>query len=110
MANTFKLKTITGDPAVAGTPLTAFTATTETVLVGLAVANLLQNSITIDIQMESSTGTNANVYIGKGLPIPSGSSLNALTGKIVMENGDVLKVTSSLDDSMDIALSLMEIT
>ena len=110
MANIFKLKTKTGATEVAGTAQTIFTATTKTVLVGLSVANLISNSITIDIQMESATGTNANVYIGKGLPIPSGSALNALTGKIIMEVNDILKITSSADSSIDIALSLMEIT
>ena len=111
MANIFKLKTSSGAATPAGTAQTIFTATTKTVLVGLSVANLIPNSITIDLQMESSTSGNANsIYIGKGLPVPSGSALNALTGKIIMEVNDVLKVTSSVDNSIDIALSIMEIT
>lgn len=110
MANTFKLVTKTGGSTTATTPITIFTATTKTVLIGLSVANLIPNSITIDLEMDSTTSGNASsIYIGKGLPVPSGSSLNALTGKIIMEINDVLKVTSSADNSIDIALSFMEI-
>ncbi len=110
MANTFKLVTKSGAATSAGTAQTIFTATTKTVLLGISVANIISNSITMDIQMETDTGTNNDVYIGKGIPVPSGASLNALTGKIIMENTDVLKVTASADNSIDVALSLMEIT
>lgn len=111
MANIFKLITKTGTSTTATTPITIFTATTKTVLIGLSVANLIPNSITIDLKMDSTTAGNASsIYIGKGLPVPSGSSLNALTGKIVMDVNDVLKVTSSSDNSIDVALSFMEIS
>ena len=111
MANTFKLKTVSGAATPAGTAITLLTATTRTVLIGLSVANLISNSITIHIQMESTTvGNTPSVYIGKNLPIPSGSALNALTGKIVMEVNDVLKITASSDNAVDLTLSHMEIT
>ena len=111
MANTFKLKTVSGAATSAGTAITLLTATTRTVLIGLSVANLISNSITIHIQLDSTTaGNTPTVYIGKNLPIPSGSALNALTGKIVMEATDVLKITASADNCVDMTLSYMEIT
>jgi hypothetical protein len=111
LANTFKLVTKTGSVTTASTPITIFTATTKTVLIGISVANLITNSITINLQMDSTTSGNASsIYIGKNLPVPSGSALNALTGKIVMDVNDVLKVTASEDSSIDVALSLMEIS
>ena len=114
MANVFKLVTKSGAATSAGTAQTIFTATTKTVLLGISVANLLGNTITMDIEMESTSAAprnNANnVYIGKGIPVPSGASLNALTGKIIMEATDVLKITSTSDNSIDVALSLMEIS
>tara|TARA_B100000959_G_C14941273_1_gene607934 strand:+ start:976 stop:1311 length:336 start_codon:yes stop_codon:yes gene_type:complete len=111
MANTFKLKTSSGAATPAGTAITLFTATTKTVLVGLSIANLISNSITIHIQLDSTTaGNTPSVYIGKNLPIPSGSALNALTGKIVLDVNDVLKITASSDNSVDLTLSYMEIT
>ena len=114
MANVFKLVTKTGAATSANTAQTIFTATTKTVLLGISVANLLSNTITMDIHMDSTTAAPRNnassVYIGKGIPVPSGAALNALTGKIIMEATDVLKITSSSDNSIDVALSLMEIT
>ena len=111
MANIFKLKTSAGGQTNAGTAITLLTATEKTILVGCSIANLISNSITIHIQMESTTaGNTPSVYIGKNLPVPSGSALNALTGKIVMEVNDVLKITASSDNAVDLTLSHMEIT
>ena len=110
MANEFKLVTKTGNATLQNTDIEIFQATTTTVLIGLSVANLINNSIMIDLKLESSTGTNVNIYIGKELPVPAGSSLNALTGKIVLQTGDKLVVSSNTSLAMDIALSIMEIT
>ena len=64
----------------------------------------------VDVKLESSTSGNANVNIGQDLPIPSGSSLDALAGKVCMNVGDILKIQSDTANSIDIALSIMEIT
>ena len=69
---------------------------------------LTNNSITVDVKLVSSADD--NIHIGKNLPIPSGSALNALTGKVVMETGDILRVQSDTANSADIALSVMEVT
>ena len=111
MANIFKLKTSAGGQTNAGTAITLLTATEKTILVGCSIANLISNSITIHIQLDSTTaGNTPTVYIGKNLPIPSGSALNALTGKIVLDVNDVLKITASADNCVDLTLSYMEIT
>jgi hypothetical protein len=110
MANTFKLKTKTGGAIGANTDITVYTtpASTTTVIIGLTIGNLINNSVTTDIKLEPVSGD--NIHIGKNLPIPSGSSLNALSGKVVLETGDILKVQSDTANSVDIALSIMEIT
>jgi len=109
MANTFKLNTKAGGAVAANTDITVLTATTTTILIGLTISNKVNNSITVDVKLESSTSGNANVNIGQNLPIPSGSSLDALAGKIVMNTGDILKVQSDTANSVDIVLSTMEI-
>lgn len=110
MANTFKLNTKAGGAVAANTDITVLTATTTTILIGLTISNKVNNSITVDVKLESSTAGNANVNIGQNLPIPTGSSLDALAGKIVMNTGDILKVQSDTANSVDIVLSTMEIS
>ena len=110
MANTFKLNTKAGGAVAANTDITVLRATTTTILIGLTISNKIGNSVTVDVKLESGTAGNANVNIGQNLPIPTGSSLDALAGKIVMNTGDVLKVQSDTANSIDIVLSIMEIT
>ena len=110
MANTFKNSTKTGGAVAANTDMTVYTvpSSTTTVVIGLTISNLSSNSITIDVKLEPASGD--NIHIGKNLPIPSGSTINALSGKLVMETADVLKVQSDIANSADIVTSIMEIT
>ena len=63
------------------------------------------------ITTASSSGENAdNVYIVKGVSIPSGSSLEFVEAKIVLETGDVVAALASAGSALDVALSIMEIT
>jgi len=113
MANTFKLKT----KASVGTSLTTVytvPASTTTVVIGLTVANKTTGSVNASAQIvtASTTGENADdVYIVKDIPLPSGSSVEMMSGnKINLEAGDIIKVQSSAATSLDASLSIMEIT
>ena len=110
MANSFKLKTKTN---VGTTALTVYTANTanlsSTILVGLVCSNTTSSAVEADVQIENDDGD--NVYVVKDAPIPAKGSLEVLSGgKIVMEPDDVMKVTSSAVSSIDVSLSIMEIT
>ena len=110
MANTFKNATKAGGAVAADTDMTVYTvpSSTTTVVIGLTISNLASNSITVDVKLEPASGD--NIHIGKNLPVPSGSTINALSGKLVMQTADVLKVQSDTANSADIATSIMEIT
>ena len=110
MANTFKNATKAGGAVAADTDMTVYTvpSSTTTVVIGLTISNLYSNSITVDVKLEPASGD--NIHIGKNLPIPTGSTINALSGKLVMQTADVLKVQSDTANSADIATSIMEIT
>lgn len=110
MANTFKVKTKAGGAVGANTDMTVYTvpSSTTAVLVGLTISSLVVTQGTVDIKLENADGD--NIHVGKDIPLPSGSSLNALAGKIVMETGDILKVQCDTANAVDIALSLMEVT
>ena len=113
MANTFKLKTKAGIDASLVTVYTVPSSTT-TVVIGLTIANIKGSSVTADAQIvtASSSGENADdVYVVKDIPLPSGSSIEVMSGnKIVLETGDIVKVKGSTTDAVDAILSIMEIT
>ncbi len=113
MAETFKLRT---GASVSNTVLeTIYTApsNTSTVVIGCVLTNKSAANITADIQIvtASTTGENAdNVYITKGVLIPSSDSLEIIEGKVAMEAGDTFKVLASAATALDVALSILEIS
>jgi hypothetical protein len=111
MANNFKVKTKL-NTGVQASPSTIYTcpSSTTAVLVGLTLANTAASaSITATVTLTNNDGD--NVTLLRNAPIPSGSSLEMMSGnKIVMEASDILKAYASAASSMDCTLSLMEIT
>jgi len=109
MANAFKLVT---DTAVSTSAATVYTcpSATETTIIGLNLANIVTSGVQVDVQIENADGD--NIYLVKAAPIPIGSSLVAVGGdqKVVLNASDVLKVTSDTASSVDVALSILEIT
>lgn len=100
MPNTFKNYT---SASVGTSPVTVYTvpASTTSVTIGLNIANVSANQITIDVQC-------AGAYVIKGAPIPAGAALSVLDGKIILEAADTLVVTSSAATSADVLLSVLE--
>ena len=115
MANTFKLKTFEQGATAVNTNIATYTvpASTTTIIIGLTISNITGNSITVDAQIVSTTNdvtTKVSSYIGKDLPIPSGSALDVLAGKVVLQTGDTIVVQSDTLASVNISMSIMEIT
>jgi hypothetical protein len=109
MANTFKSRSFDGSSTAANNAMTVYTvpSSTTTIVIGLNLANISNTLISVDVQIDKSVGD--TVYIAKSVPIPTGGSLELMTGnKFVLETGDVISVTSSVDDSLDSMLSIME--
>ena len=102
MANTFKNYT---SASVGTSPATTYTvpSSTTAVMIGMNVSNTTASQITIDVQV-------AGVYLVKGAPIPAGSGLSVLDGKIILETTDTVVVTSSAASSADVIVSLLEQT
>lgn len=111
MANTFKLKTFDGSATAAATDMTVYTcpAGTQTTVIGMTLANISGSQVTIDVKLENADGD--NVFLVKGVPIPSGSAFVPVGGeqKVVLEASDVIKVVSDTQDSIDSTLSVLEI-
>ena len=116
MANTFKVKSNAAMPSSSGTPDTIYTCggSGGAVVLGLVLANVHTSSVTASVKLESNTNdteTNENVFLVKDVPIPTGSSLELLSGnKVVIQNTDVLKIDCGTSAKIDATLSIMEIT
>lgn len=109
MANTFKSKTYSGSATAANTPMTVYTvpASTTAIVIGLNLSNIAGQLISVNVQVDKAVGQ--DVYVIKDVPLPSGGSLELMTGnKYVLETGDVLKVTTNTNNAIDSMLSIME--
>ena len=112
MANTFKLKTKASLTTSLAAVYTVPSSTTAIVL-GISLANKDSSSRTADVLIVSDTSdveTNANSYLGYGLPIPVGGTLEVMAGnKLVLQTTDVIQAKASAGSAVDIIVSIMEI-
>ena len=121
MANTFKAINFAAEPASAGTPYVMYTAagSTTSVVLGLVLANIHTTAVTVEVEHVSTTAnrggannvTNGTSFLVKDVTIPTGSSLEILSGsKVILEAGDKIQIDCSVADKVSGTLSVMEIT
>ena len=107
MANTFKAINFAAEPASAGTPYVMYTAagSTTTVVLGLILANIHTTAVTTEVELVSTTSNrggannvaNGTSMLVKDVSIPSGSSLEILSGsKVILEAGDKIQIDCSI--------------
>ena len=110
MANAFK-NSITGSIGTNGVKVYETPLATSTTVIGVGVANTNSQNISVSVMVRDNSA-NKVVYVVKDSLILPGSS-NVLVGveqKLVLEAGDFLSVTSSLANSADVIVSVLEIT
>ena len=102
MANTFKNYT---GASIGTSPTTVYTvpASTVAVVIGLNLANRTGSNVIVDVQLGST-------YIVKAAPVPTGSALSVLDGKIIAETAETIVVTSDTASSIDAIVSVLEQT
>jgi|TARA_B100000959_G_scaffold235610_1_gene254023 hypothetical protein len=110
MANSFKRKTSAGI-GTGFTPIDSYTVagSTEVTVIGLTVANVTAGSVKADVSLFDGA---SYISIVKEAPIPSGGSLVVVGGdqKLVMETGDSMRIKSDTASSLDVIMSILEIT
>ena len=76
-------------------------------LVGINIANIVSSTVNVDVYIADG-GT--NYYLIKSAPIPVGSQLQLIDGgaKVVVQNGDVIKVVSDTASSCDVWVSAVD--
>ena len=108
MANTFKSKTKASVGVTTENVYVVPSATTVTVI-GITLANVSGNSINVGVGV--TRVTDDDVSILKNVPIPQGSSLEVMQGnKIVLESTDTITVKSDVASSLDVAVTILEMT
>ena len=108
MANTFKLKT-KANVGVTTSNVYVVPSATTTVVIGVTLANTSGSSINVGVGV-TRTSTD-DVKLMKNVPIPQGSSFEFMAGnKVVLETTDTFTAESDVSNSLDVALTIMEIT
>ena len=112
MANTFK-STTSGSIGTTLTNVYTCPGSTTTIILGASLANIDNNNIEGSIKLaKNGTGVGVDdVFIVKEAPVPVGSAVEVMAGnKVVMEAADVLQFQSDTASSLDVTVSLLEIT
>ena len=108
MANTFKLKT-KANVGLTTSNVYVVPASTTTVVIGVTLANTSGSGINVGVGVTRASADDISVL--KNVPIPQGSSLEFMQGnKVVLEATDTLTAESDVNSTLDVALSIMEIT
>tara|TARA_Y100001970_G_scaffold277818_1_gene382595 strand:- start:102 stop:428 length:327 start_codon:yes stop_codon:yes gene_type:complete len=108
MANTFKLKT-KANVGTATSDVYVVPSSTTTVVIGVTLANTSGSGVNVGLGITRSSADDVNLM--KDVPIPQGSSFEFMAGnKIVLETTDTLTAVSDVNSSVDVALTIMEIT
>lgn len=104
MANDFKGVQSVGVTSV--TTVYTAPASKDSIILELDIANTTASAVTASAEvLDSSASTDA--YIVKDAPIPSGSSLQVISGqKVILETGDSIRVTAS--GACDVVCSILE--
>ena len=108
MANTFKLKT-KANVGVSTSNVYVVPSATTTVVIGVTLANTSGSSINVGVGV--TRASTDDVKLMKNVPIPQGASFEFMAGnKVVLETTDTLTAESDVSNSLDVALTIMEIT
>jgi|TARA_Y100001937_G_scaffold92022_1_gene124558 hypothetical protein len=108
MANNFKLKTKAGVGISTENVYVTPSATTTTII-GITLCNTSGSGINVGVGITRASAD--DIKILKNVPIPQGSSLEFMQGnKVVLEATDTLTVDSDTNSSLDVALTILEIS
>lgn len=108
MANTFKLKT-KANVGVTSENIYVVPSATTTTVIGITLANISGGSINVGVGITRTSSDDVSVL--KNVPIPQGSSLEVMQGnKIVLETTDTITVKSDVNNSLDVSLTILEMT
>ena len=108
MANTFKNAATANVSNSSYATLYTCPSGTQTVVLGLAIANKTTGAVTVQVQFTDTSAT-ANFQLLENVSIPASTTLETLAGqKYILEAGDILKVKAGTGSAIDVVMGLME--
>lgn len=91
---------------VGTTEVEVFTATQKSIIIGCSVTNTTSSTLPIMIKVRNGS---TDTFWAKNKRIESGDPLELMKGnKLVLVAGEKLVVSSALDNSMDVVLSILQ--
>lgn len=107
MANTFKVVTYSVSASL--TDFYTAPAATTTIVLGCQAANMTPSSATWLTLTVRADGTN-DISLVEQVAVPAKSTISPVTGKLVLEAGDILKARTASADDLHLTLSILEIS
>jgi hypothetical protein len=84
-----------------------------TTVIGLSITNITGSSVDVDVAISTTMANITNdISLASSVPVPSGSVLVLVGGdqKLNMVENDLIKIKSSANNSLDVCMSVLEIT
>jgi hypothetical protein len=110
MANVFK-NSVTGSIGTVNTKVYETPTSTVTTVIGLSVSNVTSDNISVSVTITDASTTQTRHLVKNGL-IVDGSTIVVVGGeqKVVLESEDFISVVSSVAESADVIVSVLEIS
>jgi len=108
MANSFR-SNVAANIVTSGNTVYTCPAATQTTLIGLTLSNKSAGTVTANVFLRRSS---IDYSLISNAPILTGSTLVPIGGeqKVVLQQADELKITTSANGSVDVIASLLEIS
>ena len=84
-----------------------------TTVIGLSVTNVTSSSVDVDVAISTTMANiTTDISLASSVPVPSGSVLILVGGdqKLNMVENDLIKIKSTATSSLDVCMSVLEIT
>lgn len=99
----------TATAAISTTPTTIYTAPADYtgIILMAQISNITSTSGTVTVAHESATGSVITELV-KDFAIPGNDAASATTGKLILEEGQKLRVSANANSKFKIILSILE--
>ena len=110
MANVFK-NSVTSSIGTSATKVYEAPSLTTTTVIGVSVANILNQNISVDVTVTDSSEAKTS-HLVKNVLLTEGGAQVIVGGeqKLVLETGDYISVVSTQNNSTDVVVSVLEIS
>ena len=108
MAETFvNAKAVLSDSA---TTIYTCPAATKAIVIGCQVANIDAAAVDLQIWWTDDSDSDAITHLGYDIVIPPSAAYEPISGKLVLEAGDVLKGLGSVASDLEATVSILELS